>query len=126
MVVLGQILFRPINIIQASWDNCVKIANIYCNHNIMFCDICNQITLICGPDEVSIKSQTGPMSALHVLTTGYINWEYSGLVCIMFGNLIGCQPSCESKEERCVGNYLQLLSHQCKGPVVHWEQMSVC
>ena len=36
----------------------------------------------CGPDEVSIRSYTGPMTVLNTSTEEYINLEHTGLVCI--------------------------------------------
>ena len=52
---------------------CVKIVNINYNWSITLCDNCNQSIFLCSPDEVSIKSQTGPMQVFHAFTEGYIN-----------------------------------------------------
>ena len=64
------------NFIKARQNNCVKIANVTCNWSISLCDNCNKSVLPCGPDEVSAKSQTGPMRVFHTFNEGYIKWEH--------------------------------------------------
>ena len=44
----------------------------------MICDDGNQSMIPCSADEMSIKS----------LTEGYIDQEHTGLVCVMFGNMV--------------------------------------
>ena len=69
-------------------DNCVKTANIKCHWNIALCGNFSQCILLYGPDKVSIKCQTGPMTVFYTFTEGYINQEHTGLLCTMFRNFI--------------------------------------
>ena len=68
------------NIIQSRLDTCVKIVNINCNWSITLHGNCNWSFVLCSPDKMSLKSQTGPMGVFCTFTEMYINQEYMGLV----------------------------------------------
>ena len=74
MVIVSQILCRPMNFIQSRKDNCIKVANINCHWGIALCDNCNQSILPCGAHVVSIKikSETWPMKLFFTFTEGYM------------------------------------------------------
>ena len=44
------------NSVYSRLDNCVKVVNINYNWSITSCDNCNQSIMLCGSDEVPIKT----------------------------------------------------------------------
>ena len=109
--------------IQSWWDNHVKVPNINCNYSITLCDNCKQSIIACVPGEMSVKSCTGPMRQFCAITEVYINQEHTGLVCIMFGNLVSGWTGCVGDEMKCESNHSRLLSCKWMGILVHWEWM---
>ena len=56
MLIMCQILCRPMDFIQYTGDNCVKIKNMNCNWSITLCDSCKHSILLCGSGTASIKN----------------------------------------------------------------------
>ena len=126
MLILSRVVCKPTNSAQTKWDNHVKIMNVNCNWSIALCDNCNQSVMPYGQDEVSIRNETGPMRVFHTLLEGYLHWEYTGLVCIVFGNLVSAEQVVHvNKETMYTSNHSWLLPYQWMGLLVHWEWMSV-
>ena len=57
MLIMGNVICKPMNSAHSNSDNCVKIVNINCNWSITLCDNCNQSIMSCGSDEVPLKDQ---------------------------------------------------------------------
>ena len=80
MLIMNMVICNSMNSVHYNWDNCVTLLNINYNLIITLYDNCNQSILPCDPDEVSIKTKTGPMRVFQAFTEGYINWEHTGLI----------------------------------------------
>ena len=88
MLIMSKMVCLPTNSAHSIQDICVKIMNINCNWSITLCDNYNQSIMPCVPDEVSIKSWTGPMRMFHTFTKEYINCKHTEFGIVMFENLV--------------------------------------
>ena len=59
-------------------------------------------------------------------TERYVSQDHTGLVCIMFGNMVSGLPCCVCEEEMCVSKHCQLLLLQGISCLLHCEWMNVC
>ena len=94
MLINSKAVHKPTDSAHSKWDSCVKMTNVKCTWSMTLHDNCNQSIMPCGPDEVSIKSETGPVRVFHAFTKAYTNQKHTELFVVMFGNLVSSWIGC--------------------------------